>query len=122
MRRAYITVCAGVGLAMAWQSMRASGSRASVDFQLRGQIRYQAELAGVTMSNVWNRADSARRLATFGGTLDSTQALFRLFRSVQACTNQIDTIAQSVTTREGNPFPPQFAVGYEPVMTNTPRH
>jgi len=106
---------------MAWQSMRALGSRASVDFRLRGQIRYQAELAGVNMSNVWNWADSARRLATFGGALDSTQALFRLFQSVQAFSNHIDTIAQSVTTPEGNPFPAQFAVGYEPVMTNTAR-
>lgn len=101
--------------------MSVSGSRSSVDFRLRSQIRYAAEQAGVNVSNVWNFADSARRLATFGGTLDSTQALFRLFRSVRVFSNRIDTISQSITTREGNPFPPQFAVGYEPVLTNVAR-
>jgi len=109
------------GVACAWYAGRAQGSRASQDFQLRGQIRYQVELDGVNMSNAWNFADSARRLATFGGTLDSTQALFRLFQSVRRFTNQIDTIAQSITTPQGNPFPPQFAVGYDPAMTNAAR-
>lgn len=92
--------------------------RSSRDFQLRTQMRFAAEQAGVNLSNVWNAADTARRLARFGGTLDSTQSLYRLFRTVATFSNVIDMVVQDIATPQGNPFPREFPVGYQPTSTN----
>ncbi|MCX7848437.1 MAG: hypothetical protein N2595_10475 [bacterium] len=117
-RRSLYLAVAVMSLLGGWQSVSVMASRASVDFQLRSQIRYAAAEAGVNLSNIWNFADTARRLATFGGTLESTQALYRLFESVRAFSNRIDTIEQDIRTGEGNPFPRVFPLGYKPGTTN----
>ena len=89
------------------------------DDKLRTQVRYQAESAGVIMSDVWTRVQSDRMMVIFGGTLGSTQELRAMFNVVTNYINFVRQVQQSVTTPEGNPYPTFFPVGFDPYITSS---
>ena len=97
-------------LALALSLLASTGD----DDKFRTQIRFQAESAGVALSNVWTRVQSDRMMVIFGGALDSTQDLHTLFCSITNFNNFIRQVQQSIQTPDGNPYPEFFSVGFDP--------
>lgn|GEM_PF-2161444 len=81
---------------------------------LRTKIRYQAEVVGVNLSNVWTRVDYNRFLVILGGTLGSTQELHTLFQSFVGLDPSLKRVEQTIITPQKNPYPRWFNVGYDP--------
>ncbi len=84
------------------------------DDMLRTQVRYNAEQWGVVLTNVWTRVDSERHLVIFGGTLGSTQELYRLFLSLTNFPPALTRVQQTIETPQPSPYPQWFAIGYDP--------
>jgi len=85
---------------------------------LRTQIRYNADEAGVILTDVWTHVQSDRKMVIFGGTLSSTQQLQTLFFSITNFNNFITQIQQTITTPDGNPYPQFFTAGFDPYPKN----
>jgi len=81
---------------------------------LRTKIRYQADVVGVNLSNVWTRVDYTRFLVILGGTLGSTQELHTLFQSFIGLDPGLKKVDQTIKTPEKNPYPQWFEVGFDP--------
>ena len=81
---------------------------------LRTKIRYQADVVGVNLSNVWTRVDYNRFLVILGGTLGSTQELHTLFQSFIGLDPGLKRVDQTIKTPKKNPYPQWFDVGFDP--------
>ncbi len=81
---------------------------------LRTQIRYNADEAGVILTDVWSRVQSDRKMVILGGSLSSTQQLHTLFCSLTNFVNFITQVQQDITTPDGNPYPQFFSIGFDP--------
>ena len=81
---------------------------------LRTKIRYQADVVGVNLSNVWTRVDYNRFLVILGGTLGSTQELHTLFQSFIGLDPGLKRVNQTIKTPKKNPYPQWFDVGFNP--------
>jgi hypothetical protein len=81
---------------------------------LRTQIRYNADEAGVVLTDVWSRVQSDRKMVILGGSLSSTQQLHTLFCSLTNFVNFITQVQQEITTPDGNPYPQFFSIGFDP--------
>jgi len=86
---------------------------------LRTQIRYNADEAGVILTDVWTHVQSDRKMVLFGGSLSSTQQLHTLFCSLTNFVNFITQVQQDLTTPDGNPYPQFFSVGFDPYKEKT---
>ncbi len=81
---------------------------------LRTKIRYQADVVGVNLSNVWTRVDYNRFIVILGGTLGSTQELHTLFQSFIGLDPGLKRVDQTIKTPKKNPYPQWFEVGFDP--------
>jgi len=81
---------------------------------LRTQIRYNADEAGVILTNIWTHVQSDRNMVILGGSLSSTQQLHTLFCSLTNFVNFITQVQQDITTPDGNPYPQFFSIGFDP--------
>ena len=81
---------------------------------LRTQIRYNADEAGVVLTDVWTHVQSDRKMVIMGGSLNSTQQLQTLFHSLTNFVNFITQVQQEITTPDGNPYPQFFSIGFDP--------
>jgi len=81
---------------------------------LRTQIRYNADEAGVILTDVWTRVQTDRKMVIMGGSLSSTQQLNALFYSLTNFVNFITQVQQDITTPDDNPYPQFFPIGFDP--------
>ncbi len=110
-------VC-GVGVVLvhaglAWALLSADNDRT------RTRVRYALESAGFSLTNVWTRIDSNRRLIMLGGTLSSTQEQFAMFMYLTNFPIELSYIQQYISTPEPSKFPSDFTIGFNPYPTNT---
>jgi len=102
-----------VNASLVWALLSADNDRT------RTRVRYALEAAGFSLTNVWTRIDSNRRLIMLGGTLSSITQQFALLMFLTNFPIELSYIQQSLHTPEPSKFPADFAIGFNPYSTNT---
>jgi hypothetical protein len=85
----------------------------------RTRVRYALETAGFSLTSVWTRIDSNRRLIMLGGTLGSTQEQFALLLYLTNFPIELSYVQQFLHTPEPSKFPVDFSLGFNPYPSNT---
>jgi len=103
-----------VSASLAWALLSADNDRT------RTRVRYALETAGFSLTNVWTRIDSNRRLIMLGGTLSSTQQQFALLMYLTNFPIELSYVQQYLQTPQPSKFPTDFTLGFNPYPSNTP--
>jgi len=104
-----------VSASLAWALLSADNDRT------RTRVRYALETAGFSLTNVWTRIDSYRRLIMLGGTLSSTQEQFALLMFLTNFPIELSYVQQYLQTPQPSKFPTDFTIGFNPYpATNSP--
>lgn len=103
-----------VSASLVWALLSADNDRT------RTRVRYALETAGFSLTNVWTRIDSNRRLIMLGGTLSSTQQQFALLMYLTNFPIELSYVQQYFQTPQPSKFPTDFTIGFNPYPTNQP--